>query len=53
MLWLKDNGVVFETGDQISLGSFGPLMEPKAGLTATVTYQGLGGGEESVTVTFE
>ncbi|ESR25491.1 2-keto-4-pentenoate hydratase [Lutibaculum baratangense] len=52
VLWLRRAGVVFEAGDLVSLGSFGPLMEPKPGLTATVTYEGLA-GSPSVSVTFE
>lgn len=41
-----------EPGDLVSLGSFGPLLEPKPGLAATVTYQGLP-GDPNVSVTFE
>ena len=52
VLWLRDSGVVFKEGDLVSLGSFGPLMAPKAGLTATVAYQGLA-GDPKVSVTFE
>ncbi len=52
VLWLRDNGVTFREGDLVSLGSFGPLLKPEAGLTATVTYRGLP-GDPSVSVTFE
>lgn len=52
VLWLRKNGVTFKPGDLISLGSFGPLLVPKAGLTATMTYVGFA-GEPSISVTFE
>lgn len=52
ILWLREAGVEFRPGDLVSLGSFGPLMEPRPGLTATVTYEGLP-GNPSVSVTFE
>ena len=40
VVWLRKNGVTFKLGDLISLGSFGPLLLPKPGLTATMTYVG-------------
>lgn len=52
VLWLRGSGVTFKEGDLVSLGSFGPLLAPKAGLTATVSYQGLA-GDPSISVSFE
>lgn len=52
VLWLRDNGVEFKAGDLVSVGSFGPLLAPKPGLTATVSYEGLADGP-TVSVTFE
>ncbi|MEO4044567.1 hypothetical protein AAFN47_23435 [Hoeflea sp. CAU 1731] len=52
VLWLRKSGAIFEKGDLISVGSIGPLLVPKAGLTATVTYEGLTGNPE-VSVTFD
>ena len=43
--WLK-------AGDLVSVGSIGPLMPPKPGLTVTATYAGLP-GDPSVSVAFE
>ncbi len=52
VVWLTKNGVTFKPGDMVSLGSFGPLLVPKAGLTATVSYMGLP-GNPAISVTFE
>lgn len=52
VLWLRESGVEFKAGDMVSVGSFGPLLAPKPGLTATVSYEGLAGGRK-VGVTFE
>lgn len=43
VLWLLGNGVRFQVGDRISLGSFGPLLVPEAGRTIRLEYQGLPG----------
>ena len=47
MVWLAEalakEGIAMKPGDLISLGSFSPLLPPKAGLKATVTYGGLPG----------
>ena|SRR6056297_1479934 len=52
LLWLRDNGVRFEAGDLVSVGSIGPLIPTaKAGGAATVTYAGLP-GDPVVSVTF-
>ena len=52
-LWLMSKGVVFEPGDLISVGSFGPLVPPAKGKGgASVTYTGLP-GDPTVSVTFE
>ncbi|MEX2584293.1 MAG: hydratase [Gemmatimonadota bacterium] len=51
VLWLLESGVRAETGDYLSLGSFGTLLVPEAGQTITLTYDGLAGGPSS-TVTF-
>jgi 2-oxo-hept-3-ene-1,7-dioate hydratase len=52
IVWLRENGVIFEKGDLVSVGSIGPLLPPKPGLTATVKYDGLPGNPE-VKVSFE
>lgn len=52
VLWLIEDGVTFEAGDLISLGSFGPLMVPEPGATVTVRYRGLP-GDPSVEVGFD
>jgi 2-keto-4-pentenoate hydratase len=52
VLWLRKSGVTFKAGDVISLGSFGPPLVPKSGVTATMTYVGFP-GNPSVSVTFE
>lgn len=52
VLWLLDSGVTLEKGDLVSVGSFGPLLVPKPGMTATVSYEGLP-GDPSVSVSFE
>ncbi len=49
---LAKEGIAMKPGDLISLGSFSPLLPPKAGLTATVTYQGLPGAQP-VSVSFK
>lgn len=49
---LAKEGLAMKPGDLISLGSFSPLLPPKAGLTATVTYQGLPGAQP-VSVSFK
>lgn len=49
---LAKEGIAMKPGDLISLGSFSPLLPPKAGLTATVTYQGLAGAQP-VSVSFK
>ncbi len=40
---LAKEGLAMKPGELISLGSFSALLPPKAGLTATVSYDGLGG----------
>ncbi len=40
---LAQEGLAMKPGDLISLGSFSPLLPPKAGLKATATYNGLPG----------
>ena len=42
---LAKEGLAMKPGDLISLGSFSPLLPPKPGLKATVTYQGLPGAQ--------
>ena len=46
-LWLVQAlahaGVMLKPGDVLSLGSFPPVMVPRAGSTVTVTYEGLPG----------
>lgn len=49
---LAQEGVAMQPGDLISLGSFSPLMPPKAGLAVTVRYEGLPGAAP-VAVRFE
>lgn len=51
VLWLRKSGITFKAGDLISVGSFGPLLPPKPGLTVTVTYRGLP-GDPTVRVNF-
>jgi len=47
VVWLAEalakDGLAMKPGDLISLGSFSPLLPPKAGASATVNYQGLPG----------
>ncbi len=47
VVWLAEalakEGRAMKPGELISLGSFSPLLPPKAGAGATVTYQGLPG----------
>ena len=52
VLWLRKSGITFKPGDVLSLGSFGPPLVPKAGMTATMTYVGFP-GNPSISVTFE
>jgi len=52
VLWLIRDGVTLQPGDLISTGSIGPLLPPRPGLTATVTYRGLP-SDPTVRVTFE
>jgi 2-keto-4-pentenoate hydratase len=40
---LAQEGLAMKPGDLISLGSFSPLLPPKAGLKATATFSGLPG----------
>ena len=40
---LAQEGLAMQPGDLISLGSFSPLLPPKAGLSVTATYDGLPG----------
>ena len=42
---LQQENISMQPGDLISLGSFSPLLPPKAGVNATVTYYGLPGAE--------
>jgi 2-keto-4-pentenoate hydratase len=42
---LQQENISMKPGDLISLGSFSPLLPPKAGVNATVTYYGLPGAE--------
>lgn len=49
---LAKEGIAMKPGDLISLGSFSPLLPPKPGLSATVTYQGLPGAQP-VSVSFK
>lgn len=56
VVWLAEalgkEGKALKPGDLISLGSFSPLLPPKAGGGATVTYVGLPDAK-SVSVTFK
>lgn len=49
---LAREGIAMEPGDLISLGSFSPLVPPKPGQKATITYYGLPGAQP-VSVTFK
>ena len=49
---LAKEGMAMKPGELISLGSFSPLLPPKPGLKATVTYQGLAGAQP-VSVSFK
>ena len=49
---LAQEGLAMQPGDLISLGSFSPLLPPKAGLSVTATYDGLPGAAP-VRVTFK
>lgn len=49
---LAKEGLAMKPGELISLGSFSPLLPPKPGLKATVTYVGLPGAAP-VSVTFK
>lgn len=40
---LAQEGLAMQPGDLISLGSFSPLLPPKAGLSVTATFSGLAG----------
>ena len=55
VLWiiqaLKQDNLRLMPGDLVSLGSFSPLMPPKAGTSITATYMGLPGAKP-VTVNF-
>jgi 2-oxo-hept-3-ene-1,7-dioate hydratase len=51
VLWLVSKGVRLRPGDLVSVGAFGPMLPPKPGMTATVTYAGLP-GDPSVSVRF-
>ena len=42
---LAQEGLAMRPGDLISLGSFSPLLPPKAGLSVTATFEGLPGAE--------
>ena len=42
---LAQEGLAMQQGDLISLGSFSPLLPPKAGLSVTATFEGLPGAE--------
>jgi 2-keto-4-pentenoate hydratase len=56
VVWLADalakEGLAMKPGDLISLGSFSPLLTPKAGQSVQVNYDGLPGAQ-SVTVNFK
>ena len=56
VVWLAGalalEGIAMQPGDLISLGSFSPLLPPKAGLAVTATYDGLPGAVP-VRVTFK
>ena len=49
---LQKENITLKPGDLLSLGSFSPLLPPKAGLKVQANYQGLPGAEP-VRVTFE
>ena len=49
---LAQEGLAMKPGELISLGSFSPLLPPKAGMKATVTYRGLAGAQP-VSVSFK
>lgn len=49
---LAQEGLALQPGDLVSLGSFSPLLPPKAGLSVTATYDGLP-GSAPVRVTFK
>jgi 2-keto-4-pentenoate hydratase len=49
---LAQEGLTLQPGELISLGSFSPLLPPKAGLSVTATYEGLPGAGP-VRVTFK
>lgn len=49
---LAKEGITLQPGDLVSLGSFSPLLPPKAGLAVTATYDGLPGAAP-VHVTFK
>jgi 2-keto-4-pentenoate hydratase len=40
---LAQEGLAMKPGELISLGSFSPLLPPKAGLKASAVYNGLPG----------
>ena len=42
---LQKEGITLQPGDLISLGSFSPLLPPRAGLGVTATYLGLPGAQ--------
>ncbi len=42
---LAQEGLAMQPGDLISLGSFSPLLPPRAGLSVTATFEGLPGAE--------
>ncbi len=56
VIWLAKalaaEGQALKPGEVVSLGSFSPLLPPKAGLKVTATYQGLPGATP-VTVSFK
>ena len=56
VIWLAKalaaEGLALKPGEVVSLGSFSPLLPPKAGLKVTATYQGLPGATP-VTVSFK
>lgn len=56
VLWLAQelakDGIRLRAGDLLSLGSFTPLLPPKPGTSARVSYQGLP-GNPSVSVSFK
>ncbi|SDM36958.1 2-keto-4-pentenoate hydratase [Oryzisolibacter propanilivorax] len=49
---LQKDGITLQPGDLVSLGSFSPLLPPRAGLQVTATYLGLPGAQP-VRVSFE